>query len=434
MESNTALELAVDAAAFIDSQRRGPFWARSTDADAAIDHTLYAGTAGIILFLLELADAAGEDAYRDRAVIAGRELATVISAKTWGSGAFATGWPGWMFVFDELHRRTDDLEFADARRRCADRLLAQSVPLGAGIGWIEPMPFSDITGCTGDREIYDLSVGAGGAALALLTVSGSTGDALLQEAAVNVGRRLVEVGEPTPDGRRFGLMSDMPFPFTAPNFAHGGAGVGYLFARLYEATSDVTFLDAAVDAARYVASRACSTGSGSLVCHTEEQPPAFYLGQCHGPAGTGRLFSLLHRLTGDDSYAEMVAALFRGVEDLGAPEVRSWGWWDNHSRCCGDAGLGDAALLLSHGTNAKPGLVDRLDALAHRCASVIEERSSVGPFGRSWTQAEHRTRPRFVQAQTGYMQGAAGIGSFLVHLATAAHATPVRIALPDDLV
>lgn len=438
MEANRALELAVDAAAFIESNRRGMFWARTPEPESVIDHTLYHGTAGIIVFLLELSDAIAEPSFADRALEAGRALVDVVNSKTWASVAFATGWTGYALTLNELAQRTDDPAFAAASRHCIDRLLAQSMSLGRGIGWIEPMPFSDITGFSGDREIYDLSVGAAGSGVAMLSLGSASSSEVVRgeylERASSIGQRLLEVGEATPDGTRWGLMSDVPFPFTAPNFAHGGAGVGYFFARLFEATGDRRFLDAASEAARYVVSRMHPVGEGALVCHTEElQPPQFYLGQCHGPAGTGRLFTILARLTGDGSLLSPLDTMMRGLDGMGAPSTRSWGWWNNYGRCCGDSGLGDAALLF-----ASTPLTDVQRAgflsLAHACASVVEEHSESTDGARSWTQAEHRARPRFVQVQTGYMQGAAGIGSFLVHLATHDRVGgPVRIALPDDV-
>ncbi len=439
MDATRALDLAVDAAAFIEWNRQGAFWSRTPEPDAAIDHTLYHGTAGIIVFLLELAEATGDPAYSDRAGEAGRALVDVVDNKSWASVAFATGWTGYAFALNELAKCTDDRIFRAASARCIDRLLAQSSPLGNGIGWIEPMPFSDITGFTGDREIYDLSVGAAGSGVALLslatTSSSESTRATYIERAAAIGERLLEVGETTADGTRWGLMSDMPFPFTAPNFAHGGAGVGYFFARLFEATSDRRFLDAAIEAARYVVSRMHPVGSGALVCHTEElQPPEFYLGQCHGPAGTGRLFTLLARLTTDTAHLDPLDTMMRGLTGIGAPSTRSWGWWNNYGRCCGDAGLGDAALLFASAACSDARRAAYL-GLANDCGDVIEAQSSGATTGRSWTQAEHRARPRFVQAQTGYMQGAAGIGSFLVHLATRDRAAgPVRVALPDDVV
>lgn len=52
--------------------------------------------------------------------------------------------------------------------------------------------------------------------------------------------------------------------------------------------------------------------------------------------------------------------------------------------------------------------------------------------GRSWSQAEHRARPDFVETQTGFMQGAAGIGSFLLHLATIDEPSPSKITLLES--
>ncbi len=438
MEATRALELAVDTAAFIESNRRGMFWARTPEPESVIDHTLYHGTAGIITFLLEISDATGDASYAARAVEAGRALIEVIDKKTWASVAFATGWTGYAFAFGRLAEHTDDPTFAAASRRCIERLLEQSIPIGRGIGWIEPMPFSDITGFSGDREIYDLSVGAAGSGVALLSLAATppgSGRPDYVERAASIGERLLEVGEVTPDGTRWGLMSDIPFPFTAPNFAHGGAGVGYFFARLFEATGDVRFLNAASEAARYVVSRMHPVGEGALVCHTEElQPPQSYLGLCHGPAGTGRLFTLLARLTGDPALLTPLDTMMRGLDGIGAPSTRSWGWWNNHGRCCGDAGLGDAALLFA-GTPCSDVQRASYLLLAHACAAVVDEKSVSANGARSWTQAEHRARPRFVQAQTGYMQGAAGIGSFLVHLATHDRSGgPARILMPDDVV
>ena len=59
-----------------------------------------------------------------------------------------------------------------------------------------------------------------------------------------------------------------------------------------------------------------------------------------------------------------------------------------------------------------------------------DPRRSLGGL-RRWVQAEHRDRPEFLEAQTGYMQGAAGIASFLLHLDTTLAGAPVKVTLPD---
>ena len=111
----------------------------------------------------------------------------------------------------------------------------------------------------------------------------------------------------------------------------------------------------------------------------------------------------------------------------GAPETRSDGLWNNVGQCCGDAGIGDYATWMSKFTGDPMYL-----ELANRCAASLLSRSIAPEEGmRAWEQAEHRVRPKFVQAQTGYMQGAAGVGSFLLHLAATINATSVKIAFPD---
>lgn len=424
-----ALAHAMQTARFVDRRETSDGkWALTPDDGAGSPLDLYHGAAGIALFQLELAAATGDARYLEAAHRAGTRLTRDLAAKSWASVAFATGWPGYAFVLHELARATDTRAYQAASSECIDRLLAQASSMqssaGAGLAWIEPMPFSDITGFKGDREILDLSVGAAGAGLTMCHLD-RTDD------AVRVANRLLDVAEHHPEGRTWGLMSDMPFAFRAPNFAHGGAGVGYFMARLFEATSDPRFLDAAMSAANYVVARmtAIGDGTGCLVCHTEDQqPPHYYLGSCHGPAGTGRLFALLARLTSDMKWMNYVDALLNGAIALGAPETRSRGWWNNYSQCCGDAGLGEFALLLWEQTHA-----DRYLELASDCVQSIASNAIVEGDTRYWLQAEHRARPKFVQAQSGYMQGAAGIGSFLLHYATAQTRNDVHIRFPDQV-
>ena len=63
--------------------------------------------------------------------------------------------------------------------------------------------------------------------------------------AIKTADRLLEVGEKTKDGYRWLMMVDMAFPFTAPNFAHGGAGVAYFLADLFRETENQEYIDAA---------------------------------------------------------------------------------------------------------------------------------------------------------------------------------------------
>jgi hypothetical protein len=52
--------------------------------------------------------------------------------------------------------------------------------------------------------------------------------------------------------------------------------------------------------------------------------------------------------------------------------------------------------------------------------------------GLRWIQAEHRVRPELLIAQTGYMQGAAGIGMLLLHLDGFERGKKTPITFPDS--
>lgn len=419
---------------FLDSCRAqdggGPLWRRTPTDDSGTSHTLYHGSAGILLFYLELHQVTGEQRHLDTAVLAGDELLAYLSDIDFVTVGLYSGWPGYIFVLNELAKASGQPRFRSGSHDALLAMMAQSTELGAGIGWIEPMPFSDITGFTGDRELLDFSIGAAGAGSTLLYAHRQGIDPHALDHAVKVADRLLEMAIDTPQGRSWLMMSDMPFPFAAPNFAHGGAGVGYFLADLYRHTENDIYLQAAIETARYVQSNTTEFGEGHLVCHTEDNPDLFYLGVCHGPAGTGRLMFLLHEITQDESWLTWMHDNMSGLLATGAPETRSDGLWSNYSQCCGDAGIGDYAISLYRLTK-EPTYLD----LARRIAAyVLDASDAVGEpkAGRFWSQNEHRTRPDFYETQTGYMQGAAGIGSFLLNLATIENEAGSKIYLPDS--
>ena len=70
--------------------------------------------------------------------------------------------------------------------------------------------------------------------------------------------------------------------------------------------------------------------------------------------------------------------------------------------------------------------------LAVRVAKELIKRSDNSDGLCCWPQAEHRQQPEFIQTQTGYMQGAAGVASFFIHLATTMRDEPVKIQFPDS--
>lgn len=427
--ADDTLQRVLEVEAFIASCRvdnnNGTTWARIPDGSGSGRHTLYHGSAGVILFYLELHRAAGDQRFLDTAIAGGDELLATVDAAN-ESIAIYSGLPGYIFVLTELSLASGQSRFRDAAVAMVAQMGERAEPLGSGIGWIEPIPFSDITGITGEREVLDLSIGSGGAGVGFLYAHRHGLDERALDWARQTADRLIEMSVDGEGGPNWLMMADMPFPFDAPNFAHGAAGVGYFLADLHRATGEQRYLDVAIAAAGYVEAHTEASGDGLLVCHTEQNPALFYLGLCHGPPGTGRFMYLLHEITGDDRWIDFAHANMRGLLATGAPGTRSKGLWNNHGQCCGDAGIGDYALHLHRATGR-----DEYLQLARQVAEVILANSTVDDGKRSWAQAEHRSRPEFVETQTGYMQGAAGIGSFLLHLATVDRSPRSKIALPD---
>ena len=116
-----------------------------------------------------------------------------------------------------------------------------------------------------------------------------------------------------------------------------------------------------------------------------------------------------------------------GILKMGAPAQRSDGYWNNVSQCCGDAGIGEYALNLYQVTGQ-----ERFLQLAKDVAASLEERGEAAASGICWVQAEHRARPDYLKAHTGYMQGAAGIGSFFLRLHGVLEGESHKIHLPDS--
>jgi len=122
---------------------------------------------------------------------------------------------------------------------------------------------------------------------------------------------------------------------------------------------------------------------------------------------------------------------------MGAPHQRSAGFWNNVGQCCGSAGIGEFALDLATRDSLDRAKSQRLRRLAQVCAADAlrsGERVPIaeGETGMKWTHAEHRVRPEFLQAQTGYMQGAAGIGMFLLDLHFDDAGEPLTMRFPDE--
>ena len=138
----------------------------------------------------------------------------------------------------------------------------------------------------------------------------------------------------------------------------------------------------------------------------------FYLGLCHGPAGTGRFYYELAKNTGDDVYRKILVDLVDGLEALGAPERQSPGFWNTVNYCCGHAGLVHFFIGLYLADHD-----ERWRDLAVRAGDVLLGSEEIQADGSSdWPIAFNRVDPDDFTRPLGYYDGAAGIAAVLLEL------------------
>jgi len=413
----------VAAAQWIESQRvetpGGSAWPADPRQPASIAHHLYSGTSGVILFLLELHRATGDPLWLQRAREGADELIAVRDPS--GTGLW-TGMAGQAFVLHEAARASgqEDCEVAARERLATIRSLVRAEPPGAV-----------------DNQATDVISGSAGVGLFLLWAAEEMEDGESLELAVAAGDWLiaqsqrVELG-PQSFGRNWPMVPGGER--CMPNFSHGTAGVAFFLARLAQELGDredaARFLAAAIDGAHYLQSIAVGEEGALVPHHAPGGEELFYLGWCHGPVGTSRLFELLERITGEDAWGSWVERGAHSILASGIPERPHPGFWNNVGQCCGSAGVASFFLRL-HQRSAKP---EHL-AFARRLSEDMRARATKEADGRRmhWPQAEHRVRPELIVSQTGYMQGAAGIGLWFLELDAFDNGRAFGLRLPDEL-
>jgi len=396
----------------------GLTWPRVPAEGDEGDLTLYHGSPGPVLFFLELHAATGDG---EAARIAERgvdHLARAVRSGVPIAPGLYTGLAGLAYTLDLAHRVTGEARYAEASRIALDRIVETAREAPGGVIWDDDDPANASS---------DIVSGASGIGLTLLALGERLDHEPALETARAAARHLARIGTETEGGRKWAMMPS--FPRLMPNFSHGTAGVGYFLARSHEHAADAELLDAAIGGARYLEAVSRCEDGGCLVFHHEpEGEDLFYLSWCHGPVGTARLFHQLAAVTGDSSWSEWVAEGARGIRNMGVPERRSPGFWNNVSQCCGDVGVGEFFLSL-HALTGDDAHLEYARGIAENVAGRADDPAA---DERKWTQAEHRVQPELLQAQTGWMQGAAGVGAFYLHLAARERGEVPLVVLPDS--
>jgi len=423
------LEVALAAERFIRTaavaEPSGTSWLADPSDLASGRRDLYTGGAGVVLFYLELHRATDDPAHLAVARSgADALLASIDGSRVAASGDAAplgaisdpglyTGLAGIGFVLGEMARQAGDPRYRDGARRIVSLLETRAIARGDGVEW---------------NDTTDIVSGSAGIGLFLLHAADALDLPDARALAGRAGRRLLERGRDEVGGRSWPMDDTSTQRF--PNFAHGTAGVAYFLATLYQATQDRAFLDAALAGASYLQAIATTDGDSCLIFHHEPDPAGrslHYLGWCHGPAGTARLWYRLWQATGDRAWLDWMSRSARAIIASGIPDTRTPGFWNNVGVCCGSAGVAEFFLAHHRVTGDAASL-----AFARRVSAQILGAAIRDGSGIRWPHAEHRRRPSEIAAQTGWMQGAAGIGGWFLHLDAVERGAGEPIRWPDS--
>jgi lantibiotic modifying enzyme len=348
------------------------------------------------------------------------------------------GLSGIAWLHLELYRLTGEARYLEGARSAVEIILDRGLFDSGSRVW---------------ENSTDIISGAAGTGLLLLRAASVLKNPRCLASAEAAGDFLIEESIQTPAGLKWkiNVSADRVYP----NFAHGTAGVAYFLSVLYQTTGRTRYLTAALEGARELQFNA-DENSRQKTCawfhHEGDGEDLWYVGWCHGPAGTARLFyqlsrkyssslpynpdlilegkipsSLVNR-TGNDRPMAWVECAANWLLSSGIPEPRKPinGYW-NEGICCGTAGVGEFFVDLYLATK-KPDYLRAAERMALHLAKTAERVGS----GYRWVQAEDRASPQKKDAQTGYAQGCAGIGLFFLKLSRAQRGNPIGWRLPDN--
>lgn len=404
------LETALKAAQWIQSLEiqgpQGKVWPVSIQRKEA-EANLYSGYPGVILFWLKMALATGDETYLSDAVAGADSLiAAIPEQRAEENAGLYTGLAGIIFTLQEVYRATHLERFQSAAHDALEKLHSW---IDRGLNW---------------DPVDDIVSGNSGIGLLLLYAVQVMGHAPSLELARSAGTHLLSVAETHPEGLAWRHVPG--YARYMPNFSHGTAGVAYFLARLYQACGDEQYLQAALQGANAV--RQLTSAEGLICHHIPQGEDLFYLGWCHGPAGTGRLYYSLWQITAEERWQAALIHCADGVLQTGFPKTPVNGMWNNVSVCCGAAGVSDFFVDL-YRIFKNPVYLDYAHAVG---AEIIASAAPAAP-GIQWIHAENRSQPENVEAQTGLMQGAAGLGLSLLNLERLTTAPETwALRLPDN--
>lgn len=384
------------------------------DNSGRIGLDLYSGVPGIVLFYLEAHHATGRAEYLEEAKNGANLLLSRLPSQlgemdVQGITGLFSGISGVGFVLRETYKVSKDEKYNEGFQRVLKLLLGAADTRGEITHW---------------GYVTDVIAGNAGIGLFLLYAYRETKNFTYLELAANTCNWLITNAQRVNTEQwkwRMWPGADK----TMPNFAHGTAGVAYFAAEVFAILEEGRYLRTAMNGARYLQTLKNAEG---LIPYQEEgkDKQIFEYGYCHGPVGTARLYYVIfnsyrkERKTWEKAWDAAITTLLKSP-------IPSPGFWNNVSQCSGNAGVADFFLTLYRMEGKK-----KYKDYAWLHTQDLLKRATSDAQGLRWKQAEDRTEPEALVAQSGYMQGAAGIGILLCHWLELEQGKKQLIRLPDE--
>ena len=420
------LTKAIEVSNWLETQKietaHGPVWVDQTGSDN-ISLSLSSGVAGKVAFYIALYNATGNEKYLNEIISGSNYIANNLPVDTASARAMrgATSLYGNMlggaFVLVETYKLTGEPKWQD-KAITSIEILNQLAAKSPDFHW---------------NDFNDILFGNTGTGLFLLYMYKETGDKLALDMAIRVAEGLNERAIKSQDSIYW--YFNQQGNFNLPNFSHGAAGIGYFFASLYEITSDQQYLKMSEKIGIYLDHIAWRPDGAYLLPYglpDADWDREFDIGWAHGPAGTGRFFVKMYQITGEERWKDKALACIQGLKLSGTPGTPH-DRFGNESFPVdvrfGNGGVADYLIGLK-----KEELFQDEDYLNTIMAS-LDSMSHFDNENRHWKIPKYgfmRGEEGDSAVFTGYFYGAAGLGLQYVRRHMVENGIPTKFKFPDS--
>ncbi len=418
------LDLAEQTASWLLNQRdlngERPVWPDLIQEPEQMSLSLSNGLSGKMMFLLELFKTTKKNKYKEELIFWADYLRENLP-----DSAGTALWPfspygaicGSGFALVETYKVTNDPRYKQGAEEILDLIERNAKNKTDTVSW-------DL----GNDTLSGLS----GTGLFLLYMSQELKEDSALQLAISAGKTLIDRAIKTENGWTWKRGQDSRF--ILPNFSHGAAGIGYFFARLYEATNEQEFLKAALASVRYLDSVAHTENGTYLIPYGFPDPGwrrPYDIGWAHGPAGVARLFYQMHKVTGEEHWLDRIDKCLNGIllsNPLAEVDSLFGGQEFDIDQRFGLASAGTFAFDIYSKTKKAECLEFGQSISGYIFSKATLEGGphwTFEPFG--FMQSPHDE-----VTFTGYFYGAAGIGTLFLRAFHSIQGTPPNVYFVDD--